>query len=402
MTTINQQPSPRYDGQTVVQGPFKTSTSAGEMRSEVSSNWYSRPDDQKFLSLTELFDHCHYNAVHSKAEVVRSSEIVVQAQAQDADKLELVMPAGQIARPTHWSFGQACSLVGAPAGYLRKLPAAIAGINLQYGLNTKPSEFVKHYTRQNGESELRALTGAEYGRIYDHEVVSAIQRVAGNGTGDTHWKVPGMLDWRNGTYNPDIPITKETTTLFGSDRDVFIFLVDDKRPIEIGLLPDGSPDLVFRGFYVTNSEVGSRAMKLSTFYLRGVCQNRLLWGVENFQEVSIRHSKFAPDRFAYEIQPALESYSQASDRRFLAGVQKAREAVVATDDDGRTSFLTSRGFTKNAAERVIETVVKEEGKKPESVWDFVQGVTAVARGTAHQDARVDMEKVAGRMLNRVA
>ncbi|TIS52861.1 MAG: hypothetical protein E5X11_15470, partial [Mesorhizobium sp.] len=32
--------------------------------------------------------------------------------------------------PTHWSFGQLASLVGAPATYLRQLPAALAGINL--------------------------------------------------------------------------------------------------------------------------------------------------------------------------------------------------------------------------------------------------------------------------------
>ena len=43
--------------------------------------------------------------------------------------------------PTHWSFGQLASLVGAPAAYLRQLPAPLAGINLQYGLTsaTAPS-----------------------------------------------------------------------------------------------------------------------------------------------------------------------------------------------------------------------------------------------------------------------
>ena len=45
----------------------------------------------------------------------------------------------------------------------------------------------------NGRTELRAVTGPDYGRIYDHELVSAVQRIAGNGTGDTRWKVPGVL-----------------------------------------------------------------------------------------------------------------------------------------------------------------------------------------------------------------
>ena len=80
-----------------------------------------------------------------------------------------------------------------------------------------------------------------------------MQRIAGNGTGDTRWKVPGVLDWSTWRYNPRVDVTKDTTTLYASDRDVFLFLVDDLNPIEAGRLPDGAPDLYFRGFYCWNS-----------------------------------------------------------------------------------------------------------------------------------------------------
>jgi hypothetical protein len=66
-------------------------------------------------------------------------------------------------------------------------------------------------------------------------------------------------------------------------RDVFLFLVGDPNPIEAGRLPDGSPDLYFRGFYCWNSEVGAKTLGIASFYLRAVCQNRNLWGVEDFQ-----------------------------------------------------------------------------------------------------------------------
>ena len=72
-----------------------------------------------------------------------------------------------------------------------------------------------------------------------------MQRIAGNGTGDTRWKVPGVLDWSTGVYNPRVDVTADTTTLYASDRDVFLFLVDDLNPIEAGRLSDGSPDLYF-------------------------------------------------------------------------------------------------------------------------------------------------------------
>lgn len=54
-------------------------------------------------------------------------------------------------------------------------------------------------------------------------------------------------------------------------------------------MPDGSPDLYFRGFYCWNSEAGAKTLGIASFYLR-VCQNRNLWGVEDFEEITIRHS----------------------------------------------------------------------------------------------------------------
>jgi len=113
----------------------------------------------------------------------------------------LLRDADEPIAPTHWSFGQLSSLVGAPAAYLRQLPAPLAGINLQYGLTNHRAEQIKTMEVVNGRTELRAVTGPDYGRIYDHELVSAVQRIAGNGTGDTRWKVPGVLDWSTGISN---------------------------------------------------------------------------------------------------------------------------------------------------------------------------------------------------------
>jgi hypothetical protein len=45
-----------------------------------------------------------------------------------------------------------------------------------------------------------------------------------------------VLDWSTGVYNPRVDVTRDTTTLYASDRDVFLFLVDDLNPIEAGRL----------------------------------------------------------------------------------------------------------------------------------------------------------------------
>jgi hypothetical protein len=227
-----------------------------------------------------------------------------------------------------------------------------------------------------------------------------VQRMAGNGTGDTRWKVPGVLDWSTGINNPRVEVTRETTTLYASDRDVFLFLVDDLSPIEAGLLPNGSPDLYFRGFYCWNSEVGTKTLGVASFHLRAVCQSRNFWGVEDFQEITIRHSKYAASRFAHEAAPTLTRFAESSPAPFIDGIRAAREKIVARSDEGRQDFLRKRGFSKAETGRIVETVLAEEDRPPESVFDFVQGITALARFKPQQDVRLVMEGKAMELLER--
>jgi hypothetical protein len=382
---------------------YRVDASRGERIGRVSSEWFSRPSDERYRSLTELFAAVHGRTERSRTRTMESAAIRVEASRDDYERLALMLPGSDApVAPTHWSFGQLASLVGAPATYLRQLPAPLAGINLQYGLKSHRAEQIKTLESDDCRVELRAVTGPDYGRIFDHELVSAVQRIAGNGTGDTRWKVPGLLDWSTRIYNPNVDVTLETTTLYASDRDVFLFLVDDLNPIEAGRLADGSPDLFFRGFYCWNSEVGAKTLGIASFYLRAVCQNRNLWGVEDFEEITIRHSKYAASRFAHEAAPALTRFANSSPLAFINGVKAARERIVARNDDDRTDFLRKRGFSKTETAKIIDTVLTEEGRKPESVFDIVQGITAVARTKTHQDARLDLEARAKKLFDRTA
>ncbi|WP_319411275.1 DUF932 domain-containing protein [uncultured Cohaesibacter sp.] len=386
-----------------VNAGYKVDLDRGEKMGRVSSEWFSRPDDERYLSLDTLAEAVRTRAEHSRSRVVESAAIQVEASRDNPERLSLMLPGANVPTiPTHWSFGQLASQVGAPAAYLRQLPAALAGINLQYGLATHRAEQIKTYETESGRVELRAVTGPDYGRIYDYELVEAVQRIAGNGTGDTRWKVPGVLDWSTGIYNPHVDITKDTTTLYASDRDVFLFLVDDRNPIEAGRLPDGSPDLFFRGFYCWNSEVGAKTLGIASFYLRAVCQNRNLWGVEDFQEIKIRHSKYAASRFAHEAAPALRNFANSSPTPFINGIKAARERIVAGSDEDRSDFLRKRGFSKAETGKIIDIVLDEEDRPPESVFDFVQGITALARTKPHQDVRLDMEGRAKKLMDRIA
>ncbi|NNU60835.1 DUF932 domain-containing protein [Ochrobactrum soli] len=382
---------------------FKVDISRGERIGRVSSEWFSRPDDECYLSLFDLHHAVSIRTERAPVRTIETADIRVEATRDNAERMSLIVPGGrEPLAPTHWSYGQLCSLVGAPASYMRQLPAPLAAINLQHGLLSHKAELVKSLEMDDGRLELRAVTGPEYGRIWDHELVAAVMNIAGNGTGDTMWKVPGTLDWKTMTHNPFVDVTRDITTLYASDRDVFLFLVDDTHPIEAGRLPNGEPDLYFRGFYCWNSEVGSKTLGIASFYLRAVCANRNLWGIENFEEITIRHSKFAAQRFAHEAAPALTTFANSSPAPFIAGIRAARERVVARNDEDRQTFLRRRGFSKAETGKIIETVLSEEGRPPESIFDFVQGITAIARGKSHQDTRLELEGKAKKLLESAA
>jgi hypothetical protein len=92
----------------------------------------------------------------------RGRDVRVQAWPDEDDALAVMVPGNDTPLiPTHWSFGQLCSLVGAPAGYLRNLPETLTGINLQYGLSRHRGEQIKTLEMDDGRVELRAVTGAE-------------------------------------------------------------------------------------------------------------------------------------------------------------------------------------------------------------------------------------------------
>ncbi len=184
-------------------GGYKVDVRRGERIGRVSSEWFSRPGDERYLSLSDLFAAVRGRTERSRTRTVESAAIRVEAGRDDAERLTLMVPGADAPiAPTHWSFGQLASLVGAPAAYLRQLPAPLAGINLQYGLTSHRTEQVKTFEIEDGRAELRAVTGPDYGRIFDHELVSAVQRIAGSGTGDTRWKYQACSTGRPASTTP--------------------------------------------------------------------------------------------------------------------------------------------------------------------------------------------------------
>lgn len=375
----------------------------GECRSDLQKEWIARPADQRFLNLSDLREFCfdrYQRSTESRVDT-RGVEFIAPETITLENQHQLsVGVAGREIAPTNWSFGQVCRLASAPQSYLKTLPSPLVADALNYSLRySREVESVKLY---HDNDQLMAATGPDYGRIFDYELVDAVRQIAGNGTGDQRWKIPGMLDWATMKYDPDHPVSKSSTTLYASDRDVYIFLVDDRNPIEVGKLPNGDPDYLFRGFYCKNSEFGNGLLIIATFFLRGICCNRLLWGVTGFEQVEMVHSKLAPSRFIEEVRPALVSYADSSTVGLVEAVNKVKAAKIADTKEEALAWLNGRGLSRKRSLAAFEACEREEQREVRTVWDAAQGITAIARNEPNTDTRIELETVAKTMLEKVA
>lgn len=357
---------------------------------QASHQWSTRPDDQRFVSLHEMAARMEYLRAHSSARVVSSRRIGLEPVGTDHRGLVAVVGDSEVYAPTNFSFGQLAQLAGAPAGYLRTLPSEIAADALNYGMKFKRdiADIGVLLSSNNTASVLRAATGPNYGRIWNADIVNALIHHVGDGVSGP-WKVPGE-------FGKAVEVTKANTTLYASDRDMFVFLADEEHRIEMPNRRNGKSGSLARGFFCWNSEVGDKTFGIATFLFDYVCCNRIVWGAEGFKEIKIRHSSGAPDRWLEEVKPALLAYANSSQATVLDTVKAAQARKVDELDD----FLSKRfGLSKNKIAAIKVTHEAEEGRPMETLWDVSTGITAYAKGVQFQDERVELERLGGQALN---
>ena len=380
---------------------------------QASQQWASRPTDQRFLSLIELQQKTRQWKSQSTGKVVPTK--VLNFEPMDDHKgLKIVGQNGQAADVTHWSFGQLAGLAKAPAGYLRELPAELVADNLNYGLKFRREidEVGVLLTRETvdvpvptfgGETnsvsgpgpvsrvEMRAATGPNYGRIWNADLVDTLVNRFGNGI-DGDFRVPGEFGKR-------VPVTRQNTTIYASDRDMFVFLADEEHRITVPNRRNGESGSLARGFFMWNSEVGSTTFGLGMFLFDYVCMNRTVWGVQQYNEIRLRHTVSAPLKWLDQAEPMLLEYANSSAKPVEDTIKAAQAKKLDSDLD---DFLKSRKFSKSQISGIKATHEAEEGRPIETLWDVTVGVTAYAKGIQWQDERVALERMGGKVLDLVA
>lgn len=364
--------------------------------------WANRPMDERYLNLIDMLDFMRTEKMISRHDVRPVKSILERLTPGPKGQLAYTNPRNKQLAITNWFFGQLCSRLEAPAGYLRTLtPELVIGC-------LKDSKAADEQAMIYGSlDKMKAITSPSYGRIYNYDVVQKLVQLVGDGTGrDTDWRVPGIR-------KIEVPITHENTTLYASDRDMFVFLADERNPIEIPNVRDSSvPRTLARGFFISNSEVGAGTFRISTFLFDEVCENRIVWGAESVRLFKIKHTSRAPLRVIEEAMPYLDQIVQQSptieqDRIKMAMNDKcAAKFGSATGSipskqsqyDDAFDWLGKRMPSQKAAREAITIHEREEGFVPRTRYDMINAATAYAKTIPYQDERVKVEALAGSWL----
>ena len=354
-----------------------------------SNQWATRPADERFNSLREMYEATKHYADIAAQSVVNWTDLRVESRGPD---LHIIGKADVPAKLTHYAFGQLAGRVRAPAGYLRDLPGVLAAQNLNWGLSQKTdagtdAQLLVH---RNGDLLLRAATSTRYNRIWNYEIVDRLM-----GMCDRHGMTPAhqTFTWGGGEA-PDPEEDDLDRALYASDHDMFAFVMTPDRVV---VDPVGQP--LRRGLIVQNSEVGDKSLAFMGFYFRDVCANHIIWGAERVAEVRFSHVGDVDEKMNDALLQVTQwidgaaSVEEADLQRFTTRIAESKEEVV-----DKLFGMRAVRLPKKTIEAGYDAVKPEEDGDPRSVWGMVQGLTRVSQQEEYAEDRVEADRAAGKIL----
>lgn len=368
------------------------------------AQWKSRPVDERFKSVQEM---------HGAVTEYRNSAVGATMPYNDLrveavnGEVKLVGKSGTPATLTHWSMGQLSQRAGAPAHYLRSLPAELAVKNLNHGLEARndANDQAQLLFHQNGSLILRAATSEVYDRIWNNDITGRLIRLQENNPNWTNPMAYKVLAPGTDGQWPTMSQQMERAGLYASDHDMFAFLVDESKTLE------GGPQGLNRGFFVWNSEVGASSFGFMAFLYDRVCGNNIVWGATDVQEFRIRHTAGASDKAFGQLAVELKKYSESATGQIETMIKQAKAYELgATKEDvldrlfGLAAKLKTPELNKTRLTQAVELAEQrtERYGNPYSMWGVVSGLTEASQWLSHTDDRVKIDKAAGKLLKTIS
>lgn len=377
------------------------------------NQWSNRPADERFWDLNEMLE----TAKVVKRQAVEKSATIANLRVEaNAGDLVLIGKSGVQAQISNYAFGQLSSRVGAPASYLRELPATLAAQNLNHGLKTlgedKDATDAKLLFNVNGSVVLRAATTMRYGRIWTSDMLEKIlENLPSNWKTPRAWPVGISGERTRAATADDVmdgSIIKLGDTIapagaYLSDRDMFIFLIDTESEIRTGTkMP------LHRGLMFWNSEVGAKSFGGMAFEFGTCCGNHRILGAQNVLEFNHRHIGDVSGNLARSFEMTFKSLSNdsvsdreakiAAERRLILGANKEEvlDAVLAYAKKSKIDRINNK-LLDAAYDKAVEH--QDWYGDPNSLYGITNGITEVAQVvTQHADDRHDIDMAAGKLL----
>jgi hypothetical protein len=351
--------------------------------------WATTPDDDRYESVAAARD-----AAHAFEERTRQPVVPVAGLHLDVDQDDVVL-TGKNGRTgfTHHSFGQFASQmgVGPAAPVLRQMPADLVKRNLEWGMaQHRDGQIQAYLVPPNGErGTLIASTGPGYGRVKNGPVLDAI--LAMNERAGGIWGIPP------GTGDP----TRDSTVYLSDLGKLFVFLCDEGRGgFEVG------GEVLKRGFWVWNSTLGDRSWGMTAFTYGDICGNRYVWDAGNIQEFRFVHRAGAASQFAEIAGPALDSFATADIGDVVKTIEAAKTTFLGKNVEETRAALLAGKWSSHVVDvtldRAAEGGAYGGSGDPTVLWNVVAAATSYARDLRRQDDRLDLERTAGALLQRVA
>jgi hypothetical protein len=377
------------------------------------TQWSNRPTEERYRTLEDM--QAMLDVRRERSSVTEPVQLASCTVQDCASELAVVNGYGS-GLLNHFTLQQLASGIGAPAPYLRSLPTSLAAQCLTSGLSRyteKDRCFLTSQTIDN-HTQLRAITSEKYSRYWDSEVLRDLT-TALSGQG---WRVPPARPypgcpsshvWR-ATSDDVLPNGSGVLSiregdligpagLYASDRDMFIFLVNQQRAIKTPYCD--TP--LFRAIFVQNSEVGASAYKVSLVLYDSVCGNHILWSAIELAEIRVVHRGRYDDTARISGQASLNGALQAIEDSSSYGEERtisiAHNTPIKVERIAQVAGLPLG--TAKAAVGKAEDYLMDNGGRPHTVWGAVQGLTRLSQESRYTADRHHIDKGAGRLLSSV-
>lgn len=376
-----------------------------------ATEYASRPADERFASLDALIQAATYDRDHSAERNLNLKDLRAVAIDRDGSpssphaanrdtsaRVMLESPRGR-AQFTHWSFGQLARTIGAPAAYLRDLPASIAADAINFGLQDAPQTEGKRANlliKANGGTPIiRAATSDTYGRVWDAELYGTLGRYFGDGGKSSQggeWQSPPTWSGENaGSYR--------------GDRDSFVIRIDGGSIVgDPRGFSGGGNGRLNRGIMVRNSEVGHCSISIELVLFDFICGNHILWGAVIDRTYRRRHvgAHAAGDAIS-ELLKTARRYNARTASQDEQIIRTLTEKEIAHTKEAVIDELKKLGYSKADAEQAYATCEQHDPTlNPRSYWGIMAGTTRASQESGHQDDRLAMDQLAAAVLKKGA